>query len=192
MSLILLNFTTSYQISSFMTKIYSIIISLLLVTLYGCNSDEPKFNDATGHLIVHLQQDGDEAIDYSEYSVAIVPERGFIASAPVKDIEWPVEVYVGTYTIAAASPKVSETDTTESWYYGEVKDVRFLKDQTTEVTVSLTLKEYPKIPYSQRIILAESLFSYLKPSCKIKPVKSYIAFNALSISLISGVSSLQG
>lgn len=120
MSLILLNFTTSYQISSFMTKIYSIIISLLLVTLYGCNSDEPKFNDATGHLIVHLQQDRDEAIDYSEYSVAIVPERGFIASAPIKDIEWPVEVYVGTYTIAAASPKVSETDTTESRYYGEV------------------------------------------------------------------------
>ena len=55
-----------------------------------------------------------------------------------------VEVYVGTYTIAAASPKVSETETTESWYYGEVKDVKVLKDQTTEVTITLTLTEYPK------------------------------------------------
>ena len=51
---------------------------------------------------------------------------------------------MGTYTIAAASPKISETETTESWYYGEVKDVRIAKDRTTEITIPLTLTEYPK------------------------------------------------
>lgn len=129
-----------------MTKLFYIIVPFLCVALWGCNSDEPKFDDSTGRLIVHLQhqQDSEDDIDFSEYRVAIIPKKGFIPSAQIKDIEWPVEVFVGTYTIAAASPKVSETETTESWYYGEVKDVEILKDQTTEITITLTLTEYPK------------------------------------------------
>lgn len=81
------------------------IVSFLCIALWGCNSDEPKFDDSTGRLIVHLRQDGADDVDFSEYSVAIIPEQGFIPSAQIKDIEWPVEVYVGTYTIAAASPQ---------------------------------------------------------------------------------------
>lgn len=129
-----------------MTRLFYIIVPFLCVALWGCNSDEPKFDDSTGRLIVHLQhqQDSEDDIDFSQYSVAIIPKKGFTPSAQIKDIEWPVEVYVGTYTIAAASPKVSETETTESWYYGEVKDVEILKDQTTEITITLTLTEYPK------------------------------------------------
>lgn len=120
------------------------IISFLCIALWGCNSDEPKSDDSTGRLIVHLRQDGADDVDFSEYSVAIIPEQGFIPSAQIKDIEWPVEIYVGTYTIAAASPKISETETTESWYYGEVKDVKIIKGRTTEITIPLTLTEYPK------------------------------------------------
>lgn len=128
-----------------MKKFLFLLIPLLCI-ISGCNSDEPSVDGPTptGKLIVHLQQNGEDDIDFSEYSIAIVPEKGFIPSAPMKEIEWPVEVYVGTYTIAAASPKISETETTESWYYGEVKDVNIKKDQTTEITISLKLTEYPK------------------------------------------------
>lgn len=127
-----------------MKKLFAPLFILLMFSLWGCSSDEPAYGPSTGMLVVHLEQDGDPDIDFSEYSVAIIPEQGFIPSAPVKDITWPVEVYTGTYTIAAASPKVSETATTESWYYGEFKDVEILKDQTTEITIDLTLREYPK------------------------------------------------
>ena len=127
-----------------MKNLLYFIVPFLCFALWGCSSDEPKFEDSTGKLIVHLQQEGEDDVDFSEYSVAIIPEQGFVPSAPIKDIEWPVEVYVGTYTIAAASPKISETETTESWYYGEVKDVKIIKDQTTEITISLSLTEYPK------------------------------------------------
>ena len=127
-----------------MRTFFSVLIPSLCLSLCGCGSDEPVYDNSKGQLIVHLQQAGEEDVDFSEYSVAIIPERGFVPSAQVKDIVWPIEVYVGTYTIAAASPKIAETATTESWYYGEVKDVRIEKDQTTELTVSLTLTEYPK------------------------------------------------
>ncbi len=127
-----------------MKKLFPFVVTVICLLFGGCRSDEPEQDDSTGKLIVHLQQEGAEGVDFAEYSIAIVPEQGFIPSAAVKDIEWPVEVKVGVYTIAAASPKVAETETTESWFYGEVKDVRILKDQTTEVTVPLTLKVYPK------------------------------------------------
>lgn len=127
-----------------MKNLLYLIIPFICLALCGCNSDEPKYDGSTGKLIVHLQQAGDDDIDFSEYCVAIIPEQGFIPSAPIKDIKWPVEVSVGTYTVAAASPRISETETTESWYYGEVKNVRISKDQTTEITISLTLTEYPK------------------------------------------------
>lgn len=144
MSLIFRKFALNKQKHEKMKKLLYIIVPFLCLALWGCSSDEPKFDDSTGKLIVHLQQDGEDDVDFSEYSVAIIPEQGFVPSAPIKDIEWPVEVYVGTYTIAAASPKISETETTETWYYGEVKDVKIIKDQTTEITISLKLTEYPK------------------------------------------------
>ncbi|MDE6535297.1 MAG: DUF4493 domain-containing protein [Muribaculaceae bacterium] len=127
-----------------MKKLILFLIPWLYLGLWGCNSDEPETATATGLLIVHLQQDDNPDVDFSDYAVAIIPKSGFIPSAPMKDIEWPVEVYAGTYTIAAASPMVAETETTESWYYGEVKNVRISQDQTTEVTISLTLTDYPK------------------------------------------------
>lgn len=122
------------------------LLSVLSMVCVSCKSDEPEVSTDKGQLIVNLVQDdaqGDD-IDFSDYTVAIVPESGFIPTAPIKEIIWPVDVLVGTYTIAAASPQVSETATTESWYYGEVKNVKIQKDQTTEVTVHLTLTEYPK------------------------------------------------
>ena len=127
-----------------MKKFLSILFPFLFLALMSCNSDEQDFDDSKGQLVVNLQLIGEDDVDFSEYSVAIIPKQGFIASAPIKDIEWPVEVYVGVYTIAAASPKVLETETTESYYYGEIEGVRILKDQTTEVTVLLNLVEYPK------------------------------------------------
>ncbi|MBD5317173.1 MAG: DUF4493 domain-containing protein [Bacteroides sp.] len=142
MSLLFRNFAPNKKIK--MKNLLYIIVSFLCFVLCGCSSDEPEFDDSTGKLIVHLQQDAEDDVDFSEYSVAIIPEQGFVPSALIKDIEWPVEVYVGTYTIAAASPKISETETTESWYYGEVKEVKIIKDRTTEITISLTLTEYPK------------------------------------------------
>ena len=49
--------------------------------LTGCGSDEPKEPEGKGYLIVHLQQDDADAdTDFSEYSVAIIPEQGFIYS----------------------------------------------------------------------------------------------------------------
>lgn len=126
-----------------MKRLLSLILPLLLVTLWGCDSDQPD-PDAKGLLTVHLEQEGDSDVDFSEYSVAIVPEQGFVPSAPIKDIEWPVEVYVGTYTIAAASPKIEENETSESYYYGEVKNVTIAKDRTTEITVPLKLTVFQK------------------------------------------------
>lgn len=126
-----------------MKNFLALLMPVLCLSFCGCDSDEPHYDDDKGKLIVHLIQDGQDDMDFSEYSVAIVPKQGFIPSALMKEIEWPVEVYVGTYTIAAASPKVSETKTTESWYYGEVKNVRISKNHTTEITIPLVLTDYP-------------------------------------------------
>lgn len=134
----------SYYIIN-MKKLFLLFFPILSVVFGSCNNDDSEVDVATGNLIVHISQpDADENTDFSEYSVAIIPERGFIASAPIKEITWPVEVNVGTYTIAAASPLIAETDTTESWYYGELRNVKILKDQTTEITIPLTLTTYPK------------------------------------------------
>ncbi len=127
-----------------MKKIFILFISVMALSLAGCNSDEPEVT-ATGWLIVHLEQpDAAGDVDFSEYSVAVVPEHGFIASAPMKDITWPVEALVGNYKVAACSPLVSETGTDETYYYGEVKDVRIFEDRTTEVTITLKLQTFPK------------------------------------------------
>ncbi len=130
-----------------MKKLLPILFALACVIISSCNNDEPEFDDSTGQLVVHLLQDGKDDVDFSDYSVAIIPTQGFIFSADVKSITWPIEAYVGTYTIAAASPMVEETPTSQSWYYGEVKDVKILEDQTTEVTVNLVLTEYPNSNY---------------------------------------------
>lgn len=132
-----------------MKKIIYILQLFLCIAFVGCNSDEPKYNDDKGQLIVELALDENspiersEDVDFSEYSIAIVPKSGFIASSPIKDIEWPVELNVGTYTIAAASPLISETEDTETYYYGETEAI-ILKDQVTQVKITLKSKTFDK------------------------------------------------
>lgn len=129
-----------------MKKLLLFFLPLMCMMLAGCNSDDSDI-DVTGKLVVTLQQETavGEEVDFSDYSVAIIPESGWIVSADMKDITWPVEVKAGTYTVAAASPLVSETETTQSWYYGEVKNVEVLADLTTRITIPLVLTTYPKV-----------------------------------------------
>ncbi len=124
-----------------MKKFLLLFVPFVCLVLSGCNSDEPEVGNSTGYLIVHFQQEGDEDVDFSEYGFAIIPKQGFIPSAQVKDITWPVQVFVGTYTIAAASPYISETETSVTYYYGEAKNVKISKGETTEITLTLTLKQ---------------------------------------------------
>lgn len=133
-----------------MKKLICILQLLLCITFVGCNSDEPKNNNDKGLLTVELELDNNnspmervEDIDFSEYSIAIVPKSGFIFSSPVKDIEWPVELNVGTYTIAASSPLISETETTQTYYYGETETV-ILKDHVTQVNIILRPRTFDK------------------------------------------------
>ena len=48
------------------------------------------------------------------------------------------------YTIGVASPLISETATTETYYLGEVKNVKIDKDITTQITVNVKLTEFQK------------------------------------------------
>lgn len=128
-----------------LVRLFSIVFCCSVI--YGCGSEDPYVDNSLGTLVVYLHQEGnDEKVDFSEYAIALTPEygHGFGTSAQVKDIKWPVELPIGTYSVAAASPLVAETDSTETWYYGEVKDVKIHNDITTEVTVSLKLTVYPK------------------------------------------------
>ncbi len=62
----------------------------------------------------------------------------------LSEVTWPIDVKVGTYTIGVASPLVSETETTETYYFGEVKNVKIVKDKTTEITINVKLTEFQK------------------------------------------------
>ncbi len=111
------------------------------------NDDEPAIKDDMGKLIVNLAHDNSEIveIDYSDYHLALTPEYGMGWSAPkFSEVSWPIEVRVGTYTIGVASPIVSETEMTESYYFGEVKNVKIEKDKTTEITINVKLTEFQK------------------------------------------------
>lgn len=130
-----------------MKKYFSIFFAIMLVALTSCNNDEPDVNEGVGQLIVHLAHDDSEIveIDYSDYHIALTPESGMGWSAPkFSDVSWPIDVKVGTYTISAASPIVSETETTETYYFGEVKNVKIDKDKTTEITINVKLTEFQK------------------------------------------------
>lgn len=119
----------------------------MLVVLTSCNNDEPEFKDGMGKLIVNLAHDNSETveIDFSDYHIALTPEYGMGWSAPkFSEISWPIDVKVGTYTIGVASPLVSETETTESYYFGEIKNVKIEKDKTTEITINVKLTEFQK------------------------------------------------
>ena len=130
-----------------MKKVISIFCAIMLVVLTSCSNDEPDVKDGEGKLIVNIAHDDSEIveIDYSDYHIALTPEYGMGWSAPkYSEVEWPIDVKVGTYTIGVASPLVSETETTETYYFGEVKNVKIEKDKTTEVTINVKLTEFQK------------------------------------------------
>lgn len=130
-----------------MKKAISIFFVILLVALTSCNNDEPDINDGMGKLIVNIAHDDSEIveIDYSDYHIALTPEYGMGWSAPkYSEVSWPIDVKVGTYTIGVASPLVSETETTETYYFGEIKNVKIEKDKTTEITINVKLTDFQK------------------------------------------------
>ena len=130
-----------------MKKLFPILFAAVLVILTSCSSDEPEINDGVGQLIVNLANDEPEIaeMDFSNFHIALTPEYGMGWSAPnFSEITWPIDVKVGTYTIGVASPLVSETETTESYYFGEVKNVKIDKDKTTEITINVKLTEFQK------------------------------------------------
>lgn len=129
-----------------MKRIFAILPFVLMLLLSACSSNDPELNLDKGKLEVVLSLEGFadiDSIDFSEYYIAIIPESGWIYSEEVKNITWPLDVNVGKYKIAAASPLISKTDTTVTYYYGE-KDATIIKDQTTIVNLTLQLTDYPK------------------------------------------------
>lgn len=146
MSLIVCNFALAND-TDYMKKTISIFYAIMLVILTSCNNGEPEIKDDMGKLIVNLSHEGSDIveIDYSDYHIALTPEHGMGWSAPrFSEISWPIDVKAGTYTIGVASPLVSETATAESFYFGEVKNVRIEKDKTTEITINVKLTEFQK------------------------------------------------
>lgn len=130
-----------------MKNYISILFALMLVAITSCDNDEPKDYDGTGRLIVHLTQDGADIAEEScfNYHIALTPEYGMGWFAPnFGEVDWPIDVKVGTYTIGVASPLVSESETIEYYYFGDVKNVKIVKNKTTEITIDLTLTEFPK------------------------------------------------
>ncbi len=124
------------------------LVSLLVAIFFSaCSSDEP--NNDSGKLVVELTVTEDDQIvdlptDFSDYTIVIVPQSGWIYSADVKDIVWPVDISVGSYTVAAVSPTLEENDNTTTCYYGEVNNVRILKDETTSIVINMSRREFPK------------------------------------------------
>ncbi|MBD5211468.1 MAG: DUF4493 domain-containing protein [Bacteroidales bacterium] len=130
-----------------MKKLFPILFAFMLVILTSCNSDEPEVNDGVGQLIVNLANNDSENpnMDFSNYHIALTREYGMGWTAPdFSEVTWPIDVKVGTYTIGVASPLVSETETTETYYFGEVKNVKIVKDKTTEITINVKLTEFQK------------------------------------------------
>lgn len=112
-----------------------------------CSRDEPHITEEVGELTVYVAHDNSEIveIDYSDYHITLTPECGMEWSAPkYSNVSWPINVKVGTYTIGVASPLISETATTETYYFGEVKDIKIGKDKTTKITVNVKLTEFQK------------------------------------------------
>lgn len=115
-------------------------------TPYCCN-DVPDVIEDIGQLIVYVAHDDSEIveIDYSDYHITLTPECGMGWFTPkYSDVSWPIDVKVGTYTIGVVSPLISETATTETYYLGEVKNVKIDKDITTQITVNVKLTEFQK------------------------------------------------
>lgn len=131
-----------------MKKVLSLVVLLAALIISACSSDEP--NNDSGKLVVDLavavdaDQPPVESIDFSDYSIVIVPQSGWVYGANVKDIVWPIDISVGSYTVAAVSPALEETDQSTICYYGEVNDVRIAKDETTSIVITMSRKEFPK------------------------------------------------
>ncbi len=130
-----------------MKKTTSIFFAIMLVILTSCNNDDPEITDNMGKLIVNLAHEDADIVeaDYSNYSIALTPRNGMGWTAPkYSEVSWPIDVEVGNYTISASSSLVSDTETTESYYFGEVKNVKIEKDKTTEITINVRLTEFQK------------------------------------------------
>lgn len=131
-----------------MKRVLYLVLLLAAVVFSACSSDEP--NNDSGKLVVELavaeveDQPVDKPTDFSDYTIVIVPQSGWIYSADVKDIVWPVDISVGSYTVAAVSPALEENDNTTTCYYGEVNDVRILKDEITSIVITMSRREFPK------------------------------------------------
>lgn len=129
-----------------MKKVLNLVLLLVAVMFAACSSDEPNVD--AGKLVVELSVVEDAAqstaIDYSEYTIVIIPQSGWIYSSEVKDIEWPVDISVGNYKVAAISPALEETANSSICYYGEVDNVRILKDETTSIVINMSRREFPK------------------------------------------------
>lgn len=129
-----------------MKKILYIVFFAMGVILTACRSDEPKDNKDKGFLIINLiQEDGAEDIDFSDYKILIMSEKGgFGWETPFKEISWPISRPSGEYIVIAESPLVSETETSRFYYTGMKRNVSIFKDKTTELTLTLRLEEIPK------------------------------------------------
>lgn len=79
----------------------------------------------------------DEEIDYSKYDIAITRMNGWGYTAKYGDVEWPIELEAGDYIVSAGSPLLSETLTTETYYFGKKENVKITKNQTKEITIVL-------------------------------------------------------
>lgn len=129
-----------------MKKILYLFLSLVIFALNSCKSDEPREGNEIGYLTVNLiQEDATENTDFSDYRIFIMAENGgFGWETPYKEISWPVSRPAGEYIVIAESPLVSETETSRFYYTAMERNVPIVKDKTTELSLILKLKEFPK------------------------------------------------
>lgn len=129
-----------------MKKTLYLFLSLVIFSLNSCNSDEPQESNEVGYLTVNLvQEDATENTDFSDYKIFIMDEnRGYGWETPYKEISWPVSRPAGEYIVIAESPLVSETETSRFVYTAMERNVPIVKNKTTELTLTLELKEFPK------------------------------------------------
>lgn len=123
-----------------MKKILFALCAILCLVLSACNHDDPEA-DGKGYLNVTLFvsefSNSDEEIDYSKYDIAITRMNGWGYTAKYGDVEWPIELEAGDYIVSAGSPLLSETLTTETYYFGKKENVKITKNQTKEITIVL-------------------------------------------------------
>ena len=129
-----------------MKKGLYLLFTLVVFVINSCNSDEPQDGKDIGFLTVSLNlEDASKGEDFSDYTILIMPENGgFGWETPYQEISWPVSRPAGEYVVIAQSPLVSETETSRFFYTAMERNVPIVKNKTTEITLTLELKEFPK------------------------------------------------